>query len=373
MKIEQIIWREGTGWLPAHRKLVESAQLVLLFGAPESIARETTLGEIKEIYPGAYVFGCSTSGNICGSQILDDTIAATAIAFEYTQVAGAHIKLTENSFLAGRNLARALPHDDLTHVLVLSDGLNVNGNQFMKGLLDELPSQVAVTGGLAGDGHGFEKTYVVSNDVADSHIVAALGLYGRRLKVAYSTQGGWDAFGPERLVTRSRGNVLYEMDGRSALELYKLYLGDLAKNLPAAGMNFPLNLRSREGDIPVIRTVMGINKDRGLVFGGDIPEGTYVRLMKANYDRLIQGSLNAAENCKETLGKVVLAVLISCTARRYVLRQRTEEEVEAVQDVFGNDTIITGFYSFGEICPHGMGAPAEFHNQSMTITTFAEE
>lgn len=373
MKLEQILWREGAGWLPAQRKLAESAQLVMLFGAPELIARKTTFGEIKEIYPQAYVFGCSTSGNIFGSQILDDTLVATAVQFDHTRVAGAYIARAESSFTAGRDLAQALPHEDLNHVLVLSDGLHVNGNEFMRGLLDGLPGHVAVTGGLAGDGHGFQKTYVIADDVTDCHMVAALGLYGQQLKVAYSTQGGWDAFGPERLVTRSKGNVLYEMDGRSALELYKLYLGDLAQGLPATGMSFPLNLRCREGDIPVIRSVLGINEDNSLVFGGDIPEGTYVRLMKANYDRLIQGAHSAAENCQKAAGKVELALLISCTARRYVLKQRTEEEVEAVQQVFDDRTVLTGFYSFGEICPHGMGSPAGFHNQSMTITTFAEE
>lgn len=373
MKIEQIVWRKETGWLPVIRMLGESARLVFLFGAPELIARQTTFGEIKEIYPEAYFFGCSTSGNILGSQVLDDTIVATAISFEHTWVAGAHIVRAESSFTAGRGLARALPHEDLTHVLVLSDGLNVNGNQFLRGLLTELPAHVAVTGGLAGDGNGFEKTFVVSNEATDSHIVAALGLYGRRLKVAYSTQGGWDAFGPERLVTRSRGNVLYEMDGCSALELYKLYLGDMAEDLPASGMSFPLNLRSRQGEIPVIRTVLGLNEEGGLIFGGDIPEGTYARLMKANYDRLVQGAHDAAESCQNSTGKAELALLISCTARRYVLKQRTEEEVEAVQQVFGHDTVLTGFYSFGEICPHGMVGPAEFHNQSMTITAFTEE
>lgn len=373
MRIEQIIWREKTGWQSPDNTPAQSAQLVLLFGAPELLARKTTFSEIKALYPLAYIFGCSTSGNICGGQILDNTLVATAVSFEYTSVAGAYLVGAESSYAAGTDLARALPHEDLAHVLVLSDGLNVNGNEFMRGLQSGLPAHVAVTGGLAGDGHGFEKTFVISNDITESHMAAALGLYGRRLKVACSTQGGWDAFGPERLVTRSRGNILYEMDGRSALELYKLYLGDLAKDLPAAGMNFPLNLRSREEDIPVIRTVLGLNPDGGLVFGGDIPEGTYVRLMKANYDRLIQGAHSAAENCQSSTGKVELALLISCTARRYVLKQRTEEEVEAVQQVFDPDTVLTGFYSFGEICPHVMGRPSEYHNQSMTITTFTEE
>ncbi|MEN6389592.1 MAG: FIST N-terminal domain-containing protein [Syntrophomonas sp.] len=373
MNIEQIEWKKETGWLSEQRKLADSAQLVLLFGEPDLIRRSSTYDEIKAVYPGAYVFGCSTGGNIFGSQILDETMVGTAIDFNCTKVAGAHIVRAESSYIAGHDLARAIPHEDLDHVLVLSDGLNVNGNQFMMGLLAELPDHVAVTGGLAGDGNGFRKTYVISNETTDSHMAAILGFYGRRLKVAYSTQGGWDAFGPERLVTRSRGNVLYEMDGRSALELYKVYLGDLAEGLPATGMYFPLYLRSHEGDIPVTRTVIGIKKDDGLIFGGDIPEGTYVRLMRANYDRLIDSAHIAAEKCIKAAGKAELALLVSCTARRLVLKQRTEEEVEAAQQAFGSDTIMTGFYSMGEISPHRMGCPAGFHNQTMSITTFTEE
>jgi len=44
--------------------------------------------------------------------------------------------------------------------------------------------------------------------------------------------GGWDPFGPERLITKSKENILYELDGQSALELYKKYLGEHAKVFP---------------------------------------------------------------------------------------------------------------------------------------------
>jgi hypothetical protein len=58
--------------------------------------------------------------------------------------------------------------------------------------------------------------------------------------------------------------------------------------------------------------------------------------------------------------------------RKLVLKQRIEEEVEAIRDVFGDGTVLTGFYSYGEISPFAPGEPCALHNQTMTITTFTE-
>ena len=205
--------------------------------------------------------------------------------------------------------------------------------------------------------------------------IAVLGLYGNRLKVGYGSLGGWDSFGPERLITRSRGNVLYELDGQSALELYKKYLGEHAKGLPATGLLFPLSIRTKEGDAGVVRTILAIDEeDRSLTFAGDIPEGAYARLMKANFDRLIDGAVGAAKTSYEAIGSTSpdLAVLISCVGRKMILKQRTEEEVEGVREILGDKTVLAGFYSYGEISPFTPGARCELHNQTMTITTFSE-
>jgi hypothetical protein len=379
MKIEQRRWTEATGWVPdTPGALRDSAQLVLVFGATPILREQKRFQEIKQAYPGARIFGCSTSGEICGIQVTDDALVTTAVNFAYTQIQGTQIKLrdVENSFQAGERLTLSLDKNGLTHVLVISDGLTVNGTELVKGLVKHLPPEVAVTGGLAGDGARFEQTLVCLDSMPEAGIIAVLGFYGTRLKVSYGSLGGWDPFGPERLITRSKGNVLYELDGQSALALYKGYLGEHAAELPASGLLFPLSLRTKEGETGVVRTILAINEvEQSMTFAGDVPEGAYARLMKANFERLIDGAIGAAQTSYEAIGSASpdLAILISCVGRKLVLKQRTEEEVEGVRDILGEHTVLTGFYSYGEICPAAPQASCELHNQTMTITTFSEK
>jgi hypothetical protein len=282
----------------------------------------------------------------------------------------------KGSFQAGEQLAASLDQDGLVHVLVISDGNEVNGSDLVRGLVKHLPSGVAVTGGLAGDGARFEQTLVFLDDAPEEGKIAALGFYGTRLKVGYGSLGGWDPFGPERLITRSAGNVLYELDGQSALELYKRYLGEYAADLPASGLLFPLSLRAKEGETGLVRTILSVSEqDQSMTFAGDVPEGTFARFMKANFERLIDGAIGAAQTSYQIIGSSSpdLAILISCVGRKLVLKQRTEEEVEGVRDILGERTILTGFYSYGEIAPFIPSAACELHNQTMTITTFLEE
>lgn len=378
MKIEQRKWMRASGWMPQQAgSLQESAQLVLLFGSTALLEQQHLMEEVRQRYPGAHLMGCSTAGEMCGVHVTDDSLVATAIHFEQTQVRGGAIRLeqTKDSFHAGKALAALLEPEGLVHVFILSDGLSVNGSDLVRGLMTRLPESVTVTGGLAGDGGRFEKTLVFWDGRPEKDTVAVAGFYGQHLKIGYGSLGGWDPFGPERLITRSRGNVLYELDGQSALELYKKYLGEHAEGLPATGLLFPLSIRSKAEESGVVRTILSVSEEeQSLTFAGDIPEGSYGRLMKANFDRLIDGAHGAATISNRAIAPLSaeLAILISCVGRKLVLRQRVEEEVEGVQQVLGNHTILTGFYSYGEISPFSPGAPCELHNQTMTITLFSE-
>ncbi len=379
MKVEQNIWKNGASLQSdAGETLNTSAQLALVFGAKPIVEDRFFYQKMRNFYPNAHILGCSTAGEIQGTQIYEDAVVATAITFESTRVEGARIALkeVESAFQAGTRLSHALAKDGLVHLFVLSDGLNINGSDLVRGLTCHLPKDVTVTGGLAGDGDRFKETLVCYDGYPESGTVAAIGLYGSNLQVGCSSRGGWDPFGPERLITRSQGNILYELDGRSALELYKKYLGEHAKRLPGAGIFFPLSLRTPgSGETGVVRTVLSINEeDQSMIFPGDVPEGAYARFMKANFDRLIDGSIGAAKTCYGAVGSAPpdLAVLISCFGRKMILKQRTEEEVEGVRDVFGDRTILTGFYSYGEISPFTSNGSCELHNQTMTITTFTE-
>ena len=378
MKIEQRKWMRASGWLPQQADaLQEPAQLVLLFGSTALLEEQHLIKEVRQRYPGAHLMGCSTAGEMCDVQVTDDSLVATAIHFEQTLVRGGSIRLESaiDSFQAGKALAALLEPEGLVHVFILSDGLSVNGSDLVRGLMTRLPESVTITGGLAGDGGRFEKTLVFWDGPPEKDTVAVAGFYGRQLRIGYGSLGGWDSFGPERLITRSRGNVLYELDGQSALELYKKYLGEHADGLPATGLLFPLSIRSKAGERGVVRTILAINEqEQSLTFAGNIPEGSYGRLMKANFDRLIDGAIGAATISSRAITPLSaeLAILISCVGRKLVLRQRVEEEVEGVQQVLGNDATLTGFYSYGEIAPFIPGAQCEVHNQTMTITLFSE-
>ncbi|MPY89014.1 MAG: hypothetical protein GEU99_13930 [Luteitalea sp.] len=380
MQVEQATWTQATGcWDPAPPgTLGADADLVLLFGDTALLHDRSLLDRIWRPYRLAHFMGCSTAGEIAGTRVLDGALVVTALQLEHGYVKGSRIAVDDDadSREAGARLARSLDTDGLRHVFVLSEGLGINGTDLVRGLTRHLPQDVTVTGGLSGDGTRFQETFVLWDGPPERRAVAALGIYGRRVRIGCGSLGGWDPFGPERLITKSAGNVLYELDGKSALELYTRYLGEHASGLPATGLLFPLSLRTTDRANGVVRTILSVNeREQSLTFAGDVPFGSYARLMKANVDRLIDGAIGAAKTSYEAIGSLSpdLAILISCVGRKLVLKQRIEEEVEGVRDVLGARTVLAGFYSYGEIAPFTPRATCELHNQTMTITTIAEE
>ena len=379
MKTEQSVYSQATGWVKkSDNNLGNKAGLVLLFGNRDLLKEHQHIGFIRSAYPDAQIVGCSTSGEICEEIVLNTNIVCTAIWFEYThiEIAKEPINEMEDSFIVGEKLAEKLDKKSLVHILILSEGLNINGSELTKGLNNRLNDRVPVTGGLAGDQDKFTETVIVHNQPGEKNLVLAIGFYGEHLKVGYGSMGGWDSFGVDREVTRSKGNILYELDGQPALNLYKRYLGAHAANLPSSAMLFPLSLRLKNSETALVRTVLSVNEaDGSMVFAGDIPQGEYVRLMKANADRLIDGANDAAEMSKISLqhADADLAVLISCVGRKLVLKQRVEEELEIIREVIGSNPAVTGFYSYGEISPiKPFEQHCELHNQTMTITLFKE-
>jgi hypothetical protein len=277
MRIEQRVWTREKGWtLRDGQRIGEKPHLVILFAETGILKGRGFLEEAKAMYPGAHLLGCSTSGEICGTGVFDGTVAATAVRFGKTEIMGARLALsgTANSFEAGRTLARSIEKSGLRHVFVLSDGLGVNGSDLVKGLESDLAEGVTITGGLAGNGDRFEETYVFWDDLPSRNSLAILGFYGDSVRVGYGSMGGWDPFGPERVITRSKENLLYELDGQSALDIYKKYLGDHAGGLPAAGLRFPLSIRTKNGDAGIVRTILAVNeKEKSMTFAGAGPAG----------------------------------------------------------------------------------------------------
>lgn len=376
MQVVQTLIRSTDGLSDALKDLSAiQPQLVLAFGPAHWLK---ALEAHRLPFAKAHWLGCTTAGEISSQGVSDDSCSVTAIRFDQAKVHAASTRLAgmEDSFAAGQRLAHALPQADLRCVMVLGQGVNINGSALIAGLTQGLAPGALVTGGLAGDDANFKQTSVLHDGGVDAEHVACVGLYGAQLQVTHGSFGGWLPFGPARKVTRCVSNVLFELDGEPALDVYKRYLGDHAKDLPASGLLFPFLMLGRDhSELGIIRTILAVDAEQGsLTLAGDIESEGYLRLMHAGTDALVEGAEVAATAANEVLAdsSQSLALLVSCVGRKLVMGGRVEEEVEAVADVLGKAAVLTGFYSYGEISPLSGEVACKLHNQTMTITRVSE-
>ncbi len=383
MRSHSRMWTPDAGWdHPLAELDLPKSTLALAFWSPQ-IDPRGALNALTAAQPDVTLVGCSTAGNIVGESVTDTELVVTFLEFEHAQVAAArtHLDEPQDSFVAGLALGMELAHKHTaapSAVLVISDGLIVNGSDLVAGLVDQLPG-VSICGGLAGDGPEFVQTHIALGNEVLQNSVIAVGLWGEDLIVGHGTGGGWEGFGPQRTITASQGSTLVELDGQPALDLYRRYLGEAAADLPSSALLFPLRITSPDGSRSLVRTVLAVDaKDRSMRFAGDVPVGWNAQLMRTTIDRLVDGAHIAATGsqvpAQTGVGNAasgdVLALAVSCVGRRLVLGDRTDEEIEACIDVLGADVLLRGFYSYGEIVPFegfiGM------HNQTMTVTTISE-
>jgi hypothetical protein len=352
--------------------------LVLFFGTSNKELMQKPLQDITKAFSNSIVVGSSTAGEIAMDEIHDNSVVVAVLKFENTKLklTTESIQNAQDSFLAGKKIASTLQGDKLKNIFILSDGLNVNGSQLTHGMNSILNNDVIVSGGLAGDGDRFESTWILQNQELKSHAISGVGFYGDSIQVAHAFKGGWDKFGIQRKVTKSVDNILYELDNKPALDIYKTYLANKAKDLPASGLLFPLELQEDKMlDIKTVRTILAVNEEeKSIIFAGDIPEGSFVSLMKANHDRLIEGAYDASKKLDLSTyeGEDILSIAISCIGRKLVLKQRVEDELEATLENLPKNTKQVGFYSYGEISPKNSGQ-CELHNQTMTLTLIWEK
>ena len=375
MKINQAM-RSKTGEWEFIQQTPLNNPLVLVFGDRMLLEDEGVYDEIRKLYPeGEIVFG-STSGEILETRVYEETLTLTAIEFEKSEykVISRNIKDFVDIQKMGAELSSAFHTEQLRHLFVVSDGSFVNGSGLIEGLEQVEGFKATITGGLCGDGARFEKTLTSHNENPKQGEVVAIGLYGETLEVSYANYGGWTIFGPERSITRSEGNVLFEIDGKPALDLYKTYLGDKASELPQAALLYPLSVQSVKGEEPLVRTILNIDEEQNsMILAGDVPQGSRVQLMMSTMDDIAEGASNAAEYAmRDRTNEPELALLVSCIGRKLVLAQRTEEEIEEVKDVIGNKAAIAGFYSYGEMAPFAGRNACQLHNQTMTLTLLSE-
>lgn len=347
--------------------------LVLAFGPPDGDQAARVLPELAAAFPTSVVAGCSTAGQIHERSLHDDTFSVAVAQFDAVDLRPVAVPVEGalGARRAAQEIVAQVNRPGLRALFALADGLHVNAGELVRGFNEGLPPDVVVSGGLAGDGRRFQRTWVWGEGGPRERLAAAVAFYGDGLVVGHGAKGGWDLFGPERLVTRAEGPTLHELDGRPALELYEQYLGTYAAGLPANGMLFPLAIRTDQDR--VVRGVLGVDRaEQSLTFGGDVPEGACAQLMRASADRLVQGASQAGYQGRMARDHgPSLAVAVSGLGRRLVLGERAEEELEATLDALPPSARQVGFYAYGELTARDRGR-CELHNQMMMLTTFGE-
>ncbi len=353
------------------------ANWVLVFGSVKRFKERGLSKTLQKRYPNAQIIGCTTSGEITDDGVFDDSLHITAMQWERSTLRFIvkPVNSMAQSHALGELIADELRQDDLKGVFVLSDGLNVNGSELVEGI-QQILTDIPITGGLAGDNASFTQTYLLNNDQITDRIVIAVGIYGDDAIVTSGALGGWKPYGPPRKVTRAIKNIVYELDNKPALPLYKMYIGHYANQLPASGLNFPFAIMSEDKSITVIRTLLSVDEaDNSMTFAGNVPDGSTVRFLKSSHDMLVNGASDAARqilNKNINLNDKAIAICVSCVGRKLVMADQVSDEVYAVQRLLGVQTGITGFYSNGEICSGEDDGHSLLHNQTMTIAYLSE-
>ncbi len=375
MRVEQVEYIDNN-WNIKKRNIYGNSDIVFTFGDREAIKDRDIYEKLKKIYPSADIVGCSSGGNILGDNICEAKIVATAVAFNRgsVRVAIKDFSQIDNQSEVSKKLISMLPKEGLKHIFILSDGLNMNGSDLVRGINKSIDNNIVISGGLAGDGLDFEETVVRVNSIVKSNRVIAIGFYGDSLFIKNGCYAGWNEFGILRKITKSTDNIVYEIDGKPALELYKKYLGEYANNLPQSALDFPISIKASSSDNAIIRSVLGVDEEHGaLIFAGDVPEGYLGRLMKTNIDNLIDGAEIAAKQIKKVNHETALGLVVSCIGRRLVLKQLTDEELESISHTLGSSVELVGFYSYGELAPSSNELlSCNLHNQTMTLTVIYE-
>ena len=213
--------------------------------------------------------------------------------------------------------------------------------------------------------------------------IVAVAFQGR-FGFGTGTACGWFPVGIAKKVTRSAGNVVYELDGQPALQAYERFLGKYAKRLPAVGVEYPLGLLNSENESEeegyfLCRATMGVDRKAGaIIFAGDVPEGSMVKMTIGNDGDIIRAAKQAAESAMVKLRREdpdlnpQAIFLYSCMARKIVLGTRTDEEIMAVKEAVGEGVPIIGFYTYGEYAPIGECELSCFHNETATLTIIGD-
>jgi len=319
-------------------------------------------------FPKAKLIGSTTDGIIDGLKVYDATKNLAVFShFNNTEIESSFIKLSKNnnSFNGGQTLANNLIKKNTKVLIAFADGLNINGEEFLKGI-SLVSSNITISGGLAGDNGNMKVTYVFDKENILSNGAVAVALNNSNLYVKTEYSFDWTALGKKLKITKSVKNRVYEIDGIPAVDIYAKYFGhELASKLPNVGIEFPLIFN--KDSVEIGRAVLSKHPDGSLTFAGNIPEGTLVRFGIGNIDRVLQNiNYNVEKLMEELRYKPESIFIYSCMARRRFLGKNVKNELKVLEQL----GTVYGFYTYGEFFHSNNNN--QLLNETVTLLSLSE-
>ena len=341
--------------------------LVQVFTGICDIPYIQTLQEtLVRLLPNACIIGTTTSGEIIeGKAKMHTTVLAFSL-FEHTKIRTYASKIyksseeTANALISQFCTVEEKPRVAISFV----DGLHINGEAFID-TLGKYHESLIIAGGLSGDNANFQQTVVFTEkEILPSGAVVAL-LYNEHLQVATKASFGWESVGKSMMVTRAEGNIIYEIDGECAVDIYGKYLGeDIARNLPQIGVEFPLIVKKHGMEIP--RAPLSKSSDGSLVFAGSIHTGDKVTFGYGNLQAILQYGQSVYEDHQVQKSESIF--VYSCMARLQLLGENVNDELLPLQSICN----VTGFFTYGEFYVESVNHKCELLNETMTILALSE-
>jgi hypothetical protein len=238
------------------------------------------------------------------------------------------------------------------------ESLTTSASSILDGLKLAL-AEIPVLGGTTGDQTQIQRTYQFFKTEVLTDSVPIL-LIGGNLLFSHGISSGWGPIGKCGLVTKVEKNVIYEIDGKPALDFYHYYFDKFAADVAYPLAIFPPGektffLRSALTDDPISGSIS---------VAADVPEGSTIQITEATQNGIISASKTSFDQAWNAYpGKEpVAALFFSCAWRRFILGTQTKEEHRAISNALAVPLPSCGFYTYGEISPLREHGPTFFHN-----------
>jgi hypothetical protein len=354
---------------------VEKPAFVFMF-ASIGYDQHSVLRAVREATGGAPLTGCSVEGTIDGDDADESNFSVLVTVISSDDLRwhnGLATELSADSCALGKRVAKdLLPHlsADTIGLFIFPDGLTYDIDNFFAGLEEDLPSErfLPIWGGGAGNNLNLGKpTYQYCDDEVVSDGISYALLSGEA-RPAWAIGHSLIPIGGERIVTRSEGNVIYEIDGKPATEVLKEYLPEDAlaedRDWLRYAISLALSFRApsyMKDEEYIVRGVPQLSlTDGSITVQTEVEEGTSLWFSSRDKEKITTGFDRMAAKIKEQLdgAQPELVFQFECVTRGKLMFREQEklQLLKRFRQSVGPDVPWVGFYTIGEI------APVEEHN-----------